>query len=239
MMTKTISALTVLIFVVGTCLAEDAHPSLALTPRGVAAATPATGPTSLETLTVPAETEAAVTMLSGLHTRFSQVNDPVTAQLQQAVYVDGQIALPPGSLLNGKVTRVQLAGRMHRPAELGFRFESITLPDGETEPISAVLAALDKPGLAKARLDPEGILRGTRGISLKALAGGFTALGALGVGRAAFAASSAVGTFVPLAGGAALLGYAALWPKGNDVNLPPHTQCRIRLNYPVTVRVQW
>jgi hypothetical protein len=128
---------------------------------------------------------------------------------------------------------------MHRPAELGFRFESITLPDGQTEPISAVLAALDKPGLPKARLDPEGYLKGTRGFSLKALAGGFTALGALGVGRAAFAASSAVGTFVPLAGGVALLGYAALWPKGNDVNMPPQTQCRIRLNYPVTVRVQW
>lgn len=238
-MTKTISTLAAIIFLAGTCLAQNVHPSLALTSRGEAAAAPAAGPALLHTLTVPAETEAAVTMLSGLHTRFSQVNDPVTARLQKPVYVDGQIAFPPGSLLNGKVTRVQLAGRMHRPAELGFRFETITLPDGQTEPISAVLASLDKPGLLKARLDSEGILKGTRGFSLKALAGGFTALGAFGVGRAAFAASSAVGTFVPLAGGAALLGYAALWPKGNDVNVPPHTQCRIRLNYPVTVRVQW
>lgn len=238
-MTKTISTLTVLILFVGTCLAQDSSPSLALTPRGMTRSTSSSGLPLLETLTVPADTEAAVTMLSGLHTRVSRVDDPVTARLQQAVYVDGQIALPPGSLLNGKVTRVQLAGRMHRPAELGFRFESITLPDGQTEPISAVLAALDKPGLPKARLDPEGYLKGTRGFSLKALAGGFTALGALGVGKAAFATSSAVGTFVPLAGGAALLGYAVLWPKGNDVNVPPHTNCRIRLNYPVTVRVQW
>ena len=238
-MTKTISIFTALIFLVGTCRAQDVHPSLALTPRGEAAVAPAAGPALLQTLTVPAQTEAAVTMLSGLHTRFSQVNDPVTARLQKPVYVDGQIAFPPGSLLNGKVTRVQLAGRMHRPAELGFRFETITLPDGQTESISAVLASLDNPGLLKARLDSEGILKGTRGFSFKALAGGITALGAFGVGRAAFAASSAVGTFVPLAGGAALLGYAALWPKGNDVNVPPHTQCRIRLNYPVTVRVQW
>ena len=238
-MKKTIPTLTVLIFFVGTCLAQEASPSLALTPRSMARATSSSAPAQLESLTVPADTEAAVTMLSGLHTRFSRVDDPVTARLRQAVYVDGQIALPPGSLLNGKVTRIHLAGRMHRPAELGFRFESITLPDGQTEPISAVLAALDKSGLPKARLDPEGYLKGTRGLSWKALAGGITALGALGVGKAAFAASSAVGTFVPLAGGAALLGYAALWPKGNDVNVPPHTNCRIRLNYPVTVRVQW
>jgi hypothetical protein len=187
---------------------------------------------------VPADTEAAVTMLSGLHTRISQVNDPVTARLQQAVYVNGQIALPPGSILNGKVTHVQMAGRMRHPAELGLRFESITLPSGETEPISAVLAALDKPGLAKARLDSEGYLKGTRGFSFKALAGGLTGLGALSIGKATLAAGSAISTFVPV-GGAAALGFAALWPKGNDVNVPPDTRCRIRLNYPVTVRIRW
>jgi hypothetical protein len=177
-------------------------------------------------------------MLTGLHTRISQVNDPVTARLQQAVYVDGQIALPPGSILNGRVTRVELAGRMRHPAELGLRFESITLPSGETEPISAVLAALEKPGLAKAKLDSEGHLKGTRGISFKALTGGLTGLGALSIGKATLAAGSAVSTFVPV-GGAAVLGFAALWPRGNDVNVPPDTNCRIRLNYPVTVRIRW
>jgi len=237
-MSKLLSTFAVLILLSSALSAQDARWPSALTPRSNAQ--PAS-PSKLEpaaTLTVPADTEAAVTMLSGLHTRVNQVNDPVTARLRQAVYVDGQIAFPPGSLLNGRVTRIQLAGHMHRPAELGFRFESITLPDGETEPISAVLAALDKPGLQKARLDSEGTLIGTRGFSLKGLAGGVAALGIFGVGKAAIASSSAVGTFVPL-GGAAVLGYAALWPRGNDVNVPPQTNCRIRLNYPVTVRVSW
>ncbi len=238
MLAKTISVLTILMLLASGTWAQENSPSLMLTPRTMTSATSPARPVLPETLTVPAETEAAVTMLSGLHTRISRVDDPVTARLQQAVYVDGQIALPPGSILNGRVTRVQLAGRMHHPAELGFRFESITLPSGETEPISAVLAALDKPGLAKVRLDPEGYLKGTRGFSMKALAGGLTALGGLGIGKAALATSSAVGTFLPV-GGVAVLGYAALWPKGNDVNVPPDTRCRIRLNYPVTVRVQW
>lgn len=238
MAAKTAAAFTILILFASACLAQDYSPSLILTPRSFERSTPASGSVTSGTLTVPADTEAAVTMLSGLHTRISQVNDPVTARLQQPVYVDGQIALPPGSILTGRVTRVELAGRMRRPAELGLRFESITLPSGETEPISAVLAALDKPGLPKARLDSEGYLRGTRGFSFKALAGGIAGVGALGIGKATLAASSAVSTLIPV-GGAAALGFAALWPKGNDVNVPPDTRCRVRLNYPVTVRIQW
>ncbi|HEV2348613.1 MAG TPA: hypothetical protein VG028_02090 [Terriglobia bacterium] len=237
-MQKTISVLAAFIMLASVCTAQDYSPSLILTPRSVDRSIPVTGSVPHETLTVPADTEAAVTMLSGLHTRISQVNDPVMARLQQAVYVDGQIALPPGSILNGRVTHVQLAGRMRHPAELGFRFESITLPSGETEPISAVLAAMDKPGLPKARLDSEGYLKGTRGFSFKVLAGGLTGIGALGIAKATLMASSAISTFVPV-GGAAALGFAALWPKGNDVNVPPDTRCRIRLNYPVTVRIQW
>lgn len=238
MLGKTISAITVFMLLGTATLAQDNSPSLVLTPRTGFSLAPAIGAAPVETLTVPADTEAAVTMLSGLHTRISRVDDPVTARLQQAVYVDGQIALPPGSILNGRVTRVQLAGRMHRPAELGFRFETITLPSGETEPISAVLSSLDTPGLLKARLDSEGYLKGTRGFSMKALMGGLAGVGALGLGKAAFAASSTVGTFVPV-GGAAILGYAALFPKGSDVNVPPDTRCHIRLNYPVTVRIGW
>jgi hypothetical protein len=237
-MAKRISAVTILLLLASAACAQDARPPSAVTPGGDVQFSSVPEPPPAATLTVPKNTEAAVTMLSGLHTRITQVDDAVTARLQLAVYVNGQVAFPSGSLLNGRVTHLQLAGRMHRPAEIGLRFESITLPDGETEQISAVLASLDKPGLPKVDLDPEGHLKGTRGFSLKGLVGGAGALGAFGVGKAALAASSAVGTFVPV-GGAVVLSFAALWPRGNDVNVPPDTKCRIRLNYPVTVRVAW
>lgn len=239
-MPKAISALGLFILLSVFTPAQELVPpgGIGLTPRGTPplATVPLESPT-LPTLTVPADTQASVTMLSGLHTRVTQMNDSVTARLQQDVYVNGQIALPTGSLLSGRVTHLTPAGRMHRPAELGFRFDTITLPSGETEPISAVLASLDTP-LSKARLDPEGYLKGTRGFSLKALAGGAAAVGAFGVGKLALGAGSAVSTVIP-AGGAALLGFAAIWPRGNDVNLPPQTRCHIRLNYPVTVKVAW
>ncbi len=238
MVKKSFTFLSAFLFLASGVLAQSEFPALVLTPRSIVSATPAPPTPSIPTLTVPADTQAAVTMLSGLHTRISQVNDPVTARLQQSVYVDGQIALPSGSILKGHVTRVMAPGRMHRPGELGFRFDSITLPSGETEPISAVLASLDNPGPDKVRLDAEGYLKGTRGFSAKALLGGMAGLGAFGISKAAMGASSAVSTVLPV-GGAAMLGFAALFPKGNDVNVPPDTRCHIRLNYPVTVRVAW
>ena len=43
---------------------------------------------------------------------------------------------------------------------------------------------------------------------------------------------------LPATGGG-LVGFELLWPRGNDVHVPPETRARIRLNYPVTVRVVW
>jgi len=38
---------------------------------------------------------------------------------------------------------------------------------------------------------------------------------------------------------AALISYEALWHRGREVNMPPDTQCRLRLNYPLTVHIPW
>jgi hypothetical protein len=190
------------------------------------------------TLTVPAETEADVELLSGLHTRVTNVDDPIIARVLRPVLVDGRVAFPPGSVLDGRVTHVRAASRLHRPGELAFRFEQITLPDGESEPVSAVLTALDDPLGSKRRVDAEGHIKGARGFSWKTITGGLAAWGSLATVKFAVASTSAVASFIPATGGG-LLGFELLWPRGNDVHILPETHARIRLNYPVTVRVAW
>lgn len=191
-------------------------------------------------LTVPAQTEAAIQLLSGIHSRVSHVGDPVTARLLQPVYIDGRVALPSGSLINGRITRVRTAGRLRRPAELSLRFDRITLPDGQDQPIAAELAALDGSDSAsvKARIDSEGHLRGTKGLSWKGLAGSLIGLGTFATVQFQLAGAAALGTTLPFGGGA-LLGYAFLWPRGTDVQVPPDSRLRIRLHHPLTVRVAW
>lgn len=217
------------------CEAREAVPAPGVTPVPATATTGASAvPSRYDTrfLTVPAETEASVQLLSGIHTRVSRVDDPVAGRLLQPIYVDGQIALPSGSLLYGRVTHVRAAGRMHRAGELGFRFEEISLPNGDVEPINAVLASLERPG--RLRLDHEGYLKGGRGLSWRQIAlglGGGGAVAALGVEAAA------LGTVLP-AGAAGLIGFEIFWPRGDDVHLPPDTHCTIRLDYSLTVRNQ-
>ncbi len=206
----------------------DHNVTLAMAPPGPAA----------RTVVVPAQTEAKIELLSGIHSQVSHEGDLVTAQLVQPIYVGGEVALPAGSLLEGRITRVKQAGRMRRSAEMVLRFESITLPSGQDHPLSAILTYLKPSPSAKTYVDSEGFLKGTRVTPWKRIAAGFAGLGALGVIEGQLAGAAALGASLPIGGGA-LLGYAFLWPKGNEVHVPPDSTMRIRLRDSLTVRLPW
>jgi hypothetical protein len=188
-------------------------------------------------LTVPAETEVPVQVLSGVHTRVNHVDDFIAARLLQPVYVNGRVVLPSGSLLDGRVTFVRSAGHWHRAGELGLRFEKITLPNGQEAPLAAVLTSVQKAPALDFHLDAEGHLVGGRGFSWRSMLAGVCGMGALGGVKVA-TGSAALTKLLPLAG-AAVAGYEIVWPKGHEVNLAPQTRCRLRLNYPLTVREPW
>jgi hypothetical protein len=191
-----------------------------------------------DTLTVPADTEASVQLLSGLHTQVSRVDDPVKAELIRPVYVNGRVALPQGSLLDGRVTQIRSAGRLGRAAEIGFRFETITLPDGQEQPIAAFLTGLDDALAGKSRLDSEGRVRAPARSAWKRITGGLLALGAVSTAGVSVAGTAALAAILPV-GGSAVLGYAVILPRGKDVHIPPDTRLRVRLHDELTVRVHW
>jgi hypothetical protein len=237
-MTKKILPLIAVLLVAASLQAQDPSPYRVLMHRSELPSSLTAAPDLAPTLTVPAETEADVQLLSGIHTRISNVDDPIRAMLVRPVLVDGRVALPLGTLLDGHITQVRAARRLHRAGELSLRFDQVTLPGGETEPLSAVLARLESPTPSKPRLDAEGHLRGARGFSWKGITGSFAAFSAFAGVKYAVAGAGALTSFLP-ATGSALLGYELFWPRGNDVHLPPDTLCRVRLNYPLTVRVAW
>jgi hypothetical protein len=215
---------------------EVAGPAGAPAPLDISASSnEAANPT---TVIVPAETEAEIQLLSGIHSEVSHVGDPITAQLISPITVNGQVALPAGSLIAGEIIRIRPAGRMRRPAEMVLRFEHVTLPDGQDQPISAILTGLDAQPRTNTQVDAEGLLKGSRAGSWKRLAGGLIGLGAFSAIQTQFASAAALGATLPIGGGA-VVGYSFLWPKGNEVHLPPDTQMRIRFRNPLTVRVLW
>jgi len=218
-----------------TALAQDYSPSTSLSHRTTA---DTAAINERQSVTVPAETEVRVQVLSGIHSQINHVNDPVVAEVLAPVLVGGKVALPPGSLLDGHITMIRNAGHVHRSAELALRFDHITLPDGEEKPVAAVLAALEHPEGLDIHLDPEGHLTGNRTASWKALLGGVSMVGTYGALKLAAVGSAGASLALPL-GGAALISYEAFWQRGREVNMPPDTACRLRLNYPVTVQLPW
>jgi hypothetical protein len=185
-------------------------------------------------LTIPADTEVHVQLLSGVQTQFSKQDDPVVAQLTEPLYVGGQVALPLGTLFDGRVTRVRAARRYGHPAELSFRFQSVTFPNGDVKSISAVLASLDQPEMVGARVNSEGQLRPLKPHLWKRLTGGFVGAGGFALAKVAFAGSMGLAAGAP-AGGAAMLAYEFFWRRGREINVPPATPCRIRFTDPLTL----
>jgi hypothetical protein len=191
-----------------------------------------------EIVTVPAETEAKIQLLSGIHSGVSHEGDPFTAQLVSPISIDGQVVLPAGSLIGGRITYIRREGRLRRAAEIGLRFELVTLPDGKDQPISALLTGLDAKPRTNTEVDAEGILKGTNAGTWKRLTGGLLGLGVFSAIQAQVASTAAMAATLPITGGA-VLGLTFLVPKGNEVHVPPDSQMRIRLRQPLTLRVDW
>ena len=134
------SAIVVIVSLVAATRAQEVLPPLELPHRDGQGLARIESTKQSETLTVPSETQVSVEMLSGIHTKINRAEDLVTARLVQPVYVNGRVALPSGSILDGHIMTIQNAGFVHRPAKLRLRFDKIVLPDGQGESIGGVIA---------------------------------------------------------------------------------------------------
>jgi hypothetical protein len=179
-------------------------------------------------LTIPAETLVKARLISGMHTLVSHVNDPVSAEMTEPVIIDGHIALPAGTLFDGHITSIRRPGWMRRNGEIAFRFDHVTLPEGEEVPVSAIITRLDDSKGLIGELDSEGHVQGRRRGSWKTFLTGAVGIGGLTAAKLLVASSTALNVAAP-AGAAAFVSYELFLRRGSNVNVPPMTKCRIRL----------
>src|SRR5215212_6764339 len=110
--------------------------------------------------TVEPETKANVVLQTRLSSKLSEVGDPITAVLDEPVYVNNQLVIPRGTEFHGRVTAVTPAKRGHKAATIALTFERIAMPWGE-EPVSVVLTAIDDwDSNEKRKADDEGKVGG-------------------------------------------------------------------------------
>jgi uncharacterized membrane protein len=90
-------------------------------------------------MTVPGGSTMAVTLNQELSTKTSQVGDLFTTTVASPVMVDGQVAIPAGSQIRGRVTAVQKSGKPGEAAVLKIAFDEVTV-DGDTYPVALTVS---------------------------------------------------------------------------------------------------
>jgi hypothetical protein len=189
---------------------------------------PDVNPAASVALTIPAETLVKARLISGMHTLVSHVNDPVSAEMTEPVYINGQMALPQGTLFDGHITSIRRPSWMRHNGQIAFRFDHVTLPDGHMVPVSAIITKLDNNRNLMGTLDAEGHVRGHRRESWRSFLTGAVGVGGLTIAKLAIASSTALTVAAP-AGAAAFVGYELFLRRGSNVNVPPMTGCSIRI----------
>jgi hypothetical protein len=180
------------------------------------------GSAKLETpvaeVVVPEGTTLRLRLRSAVASDTSRVEDPVRAELRDAVIVDGATVLPVGTVFTGLVTDVERSGRVKGRARVAYRFDSLNY-------------AGDRYDVATARLSHQAeATKGEDATKIAVGAGTGAAVGALLGGGSGAAKGAAIG-------GAAGTG-VVLATRGKEIRLGPGASVTTRLTAPVTIRVQ-
>ena len=170
--------------------------------------------------TVPSGTELKLELIGPVSSAESRPGEEIQARVIDGIEVDGQVAIPADSSVNGRVVAVHGLKAIGGRAFLSLEFTSIVTPAGEVP----IRAAWSRVGKSETKKDA-------------AIIGGAAAGGAL-LGRVLNDRDEAKGTLVGgLLGGAAGTAVAA-GTKGEEIRLPSGSLLTVHLRSPVTVKVE-
>ena len=166
---------------------------------------------------IPRGTHVLLRMLNSINTRTATEGNQVYLQTVTPVAIDGAMVIPPGTYVQGSVSRAQRSGRVKGRAALAIRLETMTFASGKIVKISPRLSAVDSGETGQKVDETESQIkqaptRGKDTEQVAILAGTGAAIGAL-ADRSFQAAGigAGVGSAVELA--------KVLLTRGNEVDL--------------------
>jgi hypothetical protein len=159
---------------------------------------------------IPASTELDARLSNVLNSGTAQVEDRFEATTAADLVIDGRTLVPAGSVMRGVVSSVESAGRLNRTAKMTVTFDQLTI-NGRSYPIrGTVTQAIEGEGI-KGDVPRAGV-----GAGVGAIIGGI-----LGGFKGAMAG-------VLIGGGGTIAA-----TEGKEVELPPGTVLRVRIESPV------
>jgi len=196
-----------------------------------ASAAPAPAKAVAGTLTIPAGTKIPLALKQAISTKNAQEGDPVYCETTFPFVVDDKIVIPAGTYVQGKISRIQRAGRVKGRAELLMHFTSMIYPSGYTVMLPGSIENM--PGADKTSMkDSEGTVRqdSEKGKDIGTVAS-TASTGAVIGGLSAGGKGAGIGAGI---GGMAGLAIAML-SRGSDVKLEPGTSIEMVIQREVTV----
>ncbi|MGI8787085.1 MAG: hypothetical protein ACR2HG_04895 [Pyrinomonadaceae bacterium] len=184
-------------------------------------------PSSETAISIPRDTELIIELLDDINTEKSSVGDKFQARVVSPDELNGAI-------IEGRVAKIQLPGRIKRRAEVTLSFDRIVLSPERWSNFSAVITeVLPRKGDNVKRIDTEGTIEGQRmykedSIKVGASTGTGLVIGAI--------AGGPVGAAVGAGVGAAFGVGAVVVERGKHIRLDKAQQLRIKSAYETQIR---
>jgi hypothetical protein len=196
---------------------------------------PASATTDPNLAEIPAGTRIPLSLAQAISTKNAREGDPVYATTSFPFVVNDRILVPPGTYIQGKISRVQKAGRSIKRAELLLHFTSMIYPSGYTVMLPASVentpgaddkSVKDKEGTIQADKDTgKRVEDAAKGAAVGGTVGSIGGLAAGGVNGARY------GGLAGIAGGVAW----ALLKHGPDVKLLVGTSIEMEIQRAISV----
>lgn len=184
---------------------------------------------------VPAATKIPIQLRQPISTKNAQAGDPIYAQTSFPIIVNGVIAIPAGTWVQGVVDNVKRAGRIKGTAELGFHLTTFIYPNGYAVDIAAAIDQV--PGDAATSVREPGTVKhdSEKGKDLERVGTAASQGGQIGALAGAAANPSIRGFGVGGLSGIAAGTLIALLARGSDVRFETGTAVEISLSKPMAI----
>ncbi len=236
-MRRTLMTLSLLALPATVALAQTDSPVMAPPDRSTPQVIRVKPENAKNTLTIPAGTRIPVELEHAINTKSAREGDAIYCKTNFPVVIDGKIAIPPGTYVQGKIQHSQRAGRVKGKAEVVMNFTTLIFPSGYTVMLPGNVGGMPGANAQMKDKDNEGTVQGD---SSKAKDAGTiataTATGA-GVGGLAGISSgrSGTGTLAGAGAGAAVGLASVLLTRGPDVHLERGTLIEVQLERSITI----
>ena len=205
------------------------------------AAPPAQGPSPmakqnlLDKVVVPKNTTIPLELKNTINSRTAYSGEHIYCVTIFPITVGNRIVIPVGTYVKGEITQVVRPGRVKGKAQIGLKFDSITLPNGTTRALRATLSGFGGTGdegfnREESKVKGAGSKGADAGKVAQTTVAGTEVGGIIGAISGHPGRGLAIGSAAGAAGGL----ISVLASRGKEIVLTPGTSLELQLASPIT-----